>query len=98
MKCSILLPFSPGSCLCSCASNQARRKLFPPCHGHVRDRDTCHRVTVSYVTVKKEASLAATAVVVTCIVNQLGQHHAPTQTPKEIDRYREHKHRGTYPH
>jgi hypothetical protein len=50
------------------------------------------------VTVKKEASLAATAVVVTCIVNQLGQHHAPTQTPKEIDRYREHKHRGTYPH
>ena len=28
MKCSILLPFSPGSCLCSCASNQAKRKLF----------------------------------------------------------------------
>jgi hypothetical protein len=28
MKCSILLPFSPGSCLCSCASNQGRRKLF----------------------------------------------------------------------
>ena len=35
MKCSILLPFSPGSCLCSCASNQARRKLFSPRHGHV---------------------------------------------------------------
>ncbi len=35
MKYSILLLFSPGSCLCSCASNQARRKLFSPCHGHV---------------------------------------------------------------
>jgi hypothetical protein len=46
MKCSILLPFSPGSCLCSCASNQARRKptLFKVtepssvpyrCHGRV---------------------------------------------------------------
>jgi len=28
MRCSILLPFLPGSCLCSCASNQARRKPF----------------------------------------------------------------------
>ena len=35
MKYSILLPISPGSCLCSCASNQARRKLFSPRHGHV---------------------------------------------------------------
>lgn len=41
---------------------------------------------------KKEASLAATAVVVTCVVNQLGQqNHAQTQTPKEIDHYREHR-------
>ena len=54
MKCSILLPFSPGSCLCSCASNQARRKLFSPsrsrifCFFHVvdrRERFTNHRRT-----------------------------------------------------
>jgi hypothetical protein len=35
MKFSILLPFSPGSCLCSCASNQVRRKLFLQRHSHV---------------------------------------------------------------
>jgi hypothetical protein len=34
MKFSILLPFSPGSCLWSCASNQVRRKLFLQRHGH----------------------------------------------------------------
>ena len=43
MKCSIFLPFSPGSCLCSCASNQEGGNFFSSvtvtyfCFFHVDD-------------------------------------------------------------
>jgi len=36
MKCWILLPFSPGSCLCSCARlKPGKEETFSPRHGHV---------------------------------------------------------------
>ena len=87
-----LLPYTYPSCRCATGIGD-KEELEP------RDLGEPMPPPFRCPHTKKEASLAATAVVVTCFVNQLGQHHhAQTQTPKEIDHYREHKHRGTYPH